>query len=477
MIRTFIRKHGKRKLVCLVFDLVSCATGAFCSFKLSGVSGSVLVVVQWCAIFSLATFLTILSFRYHNLYKKRVVFSNLNQLILLSRSAVFTFLSILVLQFFLRPQDTQSHYGMLVGSYLLISYCLILFNRFFVVRYVLKALYRSSFDMKNVIAVGAGHVGSGVAKQLRRNASLGYNLVGFVDDKKELFDQKIENVRVLGTTDELPHLVSALEVDEVFVTINHIDHQDLLNLIERCKNVRCPINVISDHFDILERKMDQWEFDELRFVRLLPGHRRIYQTVAKRMIDVIAAAAILIPASPFLALVGILIKLSSRGPIIYAPIAIGKDGRPFKFYKLRSMDHNSPDDSHRQLVEAFISGKKKDGRKLDNDPRIMPIGKFLRKHSIDEFAQLLNVLKGDMSLVGPRPSAPYEYDKMEAWHKRRYSVLPGMTGLWQVSGRSEVSFKEMVVMDLYYIENCSFWLDMVILLKTVKVVVFGRGGS
>ncbi|NTV46743.1 MAG: sugar transferase, partial [Chlorobiales bacterium] len=164
---------------------------------------------------------------------------------------------------------------------------------------------------------------------------------------------------------------------------------------------------------------------------------------------------------------------------------------PFDFYKFRSMYVNNDDKIHREFVKSFIKEAKENGqdihstdnggqngevKKIVNDPRVTPIGRFLRKTSLDELPQLINVLKGEMSLVGPRPCMPYEWDEYDAWHQRRLSVTPGCTGLWQVSGRSLVGFNDMVILDLYYIDNMSPMLDLKLILKTIPVMFFAKGG-
>jgi undecaprenyl-phosphate galactose phosphotransferase len=202
----------------------------------------------------------------------------------------------------------------------------------------------------------------------------------------------------------------------------------------------------------------------------------MYRGHLKRGFDILATLFVLLLLSLPLSIVAFLIKVTSPGPVFYTPTSIGKGGKAFRFFKFRSMYHGVSHDTHKKLVEEFMSGRIA-GAKLRNDPRVTPIGRFIRKFSIDEFPQLFNVLRGEMSLVGPRPSTISESEMMEDWHKRRYDVVPGMTGLWQVSGRSEVSFNDMIVMDLYYIENCSFWLDLVILLRTFGAVVRAKGGA
>jgi len=202
----------------------------------------------------------------------------------------------------------------------------------------------------------------------------------------------------------------------------------------------------------------------------------------KRCIDIVISSIALILLSPLFAGIALGIKLSSPGPVFFQQIRIGKNGRSFDFYKFRSMHVDSDSEEHKKFVKDFI--KKSDGCaqdeikvfKIANDPRIFKFGTFLRKTSLDEFPQFFNVLKGDMSLVGPRPCLPYEWECYGDWHKNRLNVLPGCTGMWQALGRSSVSFEEMVVLDMYYISNMSMWLDIRIILLTFPVIFLGKGG-
>lgn len=205
----------------------------------------------------------------------------------------------------------------------------------------------------------------------------------------------------------------------------------------------------------------------------------------KRAFDVIAASLMLVVVSPVMLIIALVIKKSSPGPILFAQERLGRDGKPFRFYKFRSMEHNSDDAIHRQFVAMFIGGDE-DGCaetnagdqvfKMKGDPRITHIGSILRKTSLDELPQLFNILMGEMSLVGPRPPIAYEIENYQPWHMERLKAVPGLTGLWQVSGRSTVSFEEMVRLDIRYINNWSPWQDFVILLKTIPVVIQGTGG-
>jgi len=207
--------------------------------------------------------------------------------------------------------------------------------------------------------------------------------------------------------------------------------------------------------------------------------------VAKRLVDLVLASLALVVCLPLGLAIAALIKRSSPGPVFFVQERLGKDGRPFAFYKFRSMRHDSDDEIHRRFAAMFISGDSdgcreqnggRHGFKLERDPRITGIGHWLRRTSLDELPQILNILRGEMTIVGPRPPIAYEIENYQPWHLERMKVTPGLTGLWQVMGRSSVSFDEMVHLDLYYINHWSIWLDTRILLRTIPVVLRGTGG-
>jgi exopolysaccharide biosynthesis polyprenyl glycosylphosphotransferase len=205
----------------------------------------------------------------------------------------------------------------------------------------------------------------------------------------------------------------------------------------------------------------------------------------KRTFDIVASSAGLIALSPLLLTIAALVKMTSEGPALFKQARVGQFGKKFNFLKFRSMYLNNDPALHKEYVQKFIAGQaeqRKDPKKasgvykLTNDPRITPLGRFLRKTSLDELPQLINVLRGEMSLIGPRPPVPYEFESYDIWHRRRMiEVKPGITGLWQVNGRSRTSFDEMVRLDLRYAKNWSLWLDMKILLQTPAAVLSGDG--
>lgn len=205
----------------------------------------------------------------------------------------------------------------------------------------------------------------------------------------------------------------------------------------------------------------------------------------KRSIDVVSASLVTVLGFPFFLAVALLIKLTSRGPVFYSQLRIGEQGEVFTLYKFRTMRQGVDDAIHREFTRTFIEGRMSNSSldekapsvyKLTNDPRVTSIGNFLRKTSLDELPQFINILKGEMTIVGPRPPLQYELEYYEEWHKLRLEVKPGLTGLWQVSGRSSVPFNEMVKLDLYYIEHWTLLLDFKIMMRTIPVMLFGSGG-
>ena len=224
--------------------------------------------------------------------------------------------------------------------------------------------------------------------------------------------------------------------------------------------------------------------EQKHFLPVTQAHSDLY-LLSKRLMDVVVAAILLALLSPVMLIVWLCVRLDSPGPVLFRQTRVGKNGEHFTFYKFRSMRHNADPEIHKRYVEALIKSQapaegstpNQTMYKLVNDPRITRIGHFLRKTSLDELPQLFNVLRGDMSLVGPRPSIPYEVQAYQEWHRKRLAALPGITGWWQVNGRSLIPFDEMVQMDIDYISQQSILFDLQILFLTIPVVLFGRGAK
>jgi len=227
----------------------------------------------------------------------------------------------------------------------------------------------------------------------------------------------------------------------------------------------------------LEKQLEAAEVFSLRIGRLEQSQ---LQLGVKRAMDLFFSALVLVVGAPLFLFLALAVRCSSRGPVFFRQTRLGKNGIPFTFYKFRTMHHNNDESVHRSFAQSFINGKmesRQGGRvfKMISDPRVTRIGTFLRQSSLDELPQFWNILKGEMSLVGPRPPIHYELDHYQDWHKDRLKAKPGLTGLWQVSGRSRVPFDEMVMLDLHYITHWSLAMDLRIIFKTIPVLLKGDG--
>ena len=311
--------------------------------------------------------------------------------------------------------------------------------------------------------------------------SLGINIVGFLDDNINKGDFVINGLKVLGKIDELHKIVKRQRINEAIIAIDNITYERILEILDLCHKSKIHAKIHSELFSIVSDKIETEKYSDISIINVTPQLPNGILLFSKTVIDFLGASAGIIILSPLFILIAILIKLSSPGPVFYAQMRIGKNGKPFRFYKFRSMYVVNEDDALRKkaMIDFMKNNEKQDGAdsKIVNQSRITKIGSILRKTSLDELPQLINVLIGDMSLVGPRPCIPYEYENYDEWQKRRNIVAPGCTGVWQVYGRSQVSFKDSVVLDIYYINNMSPWLDMQLILKTIPVMVFGKGGK
>ena len=270
-------------------------------------------------------------------------------------------------------------------------------------------------------------------------------------------------------------------IDELIIAEDDLNYEELINLIELCQKTGKSIRVVSELYKTIPDSLFLEKYSKIPLVRMNGSiHTRIWKGT-KRIIDILLSSFILIIVSPFLILLSFVIKLTSRGSVIYKQQRIGKDGNVFILYKFRTMFVGSDQSKSIEAGMKDFIKKSSDGNerinKVVDEKKFTSIGSFLRSSSIDEIPQFYNVLKGDMSVVGPRPCLQYEYEHYENWQKRRNATLPGITGLWQVYGRSKVTHNEMIVMDLYYNQNATPWLDLLLILKTIVIMFNGKGGG
>jgi exopolysaccharide biosynthesis polyprenyl glycosylphosphotransferase len=332
------------------------------------------------------------------------------------------------------------------------------------------------------IIAGAGDVGRQALAEIEKYAWSDVRVVGFVDDDPALRGSAVDGVPVLGGTVDLPAIISGYGVQDAIVALPLHAHERMIDTCLLLQALKVRVYVIPDLFALSFPSAQLDGFGGIPVIDLgMPG---IYgqRRALKRIFDVAAVTIGLALISPVMLLVALAIKLDSHGPVFFRQQRVGEHGRTFTMLKFRSMRVDADPAAHKAHVERLIkenvdAGQAGGSLKMADDPRITRVGQLIRKTSVDELPQLLNVLRGEMSLVGPRPPVPYEVDLYQDWHKRRFEAIPGISGLWQVEGRNRVSFDEMVRLDIEYIENQSLWTDIKILLKTPLAVITGRGAG
>ncbi|MBC7234623.1 MAG: sugar transferase [Chloroflexi bacterium] len=356
----------------------------------------------------------------------------------------------------------------LFALFLLINWILLLGWRI-IARLVRRSVAARITRPRRVLVVGAGKVGQQVAEALKKDEWGGLEFVGFVDDD----DGKRESaLPVLGTLDDAERLVRECEIDEVVIALPSRAWQRMNQLVSALHAYPVHIHVIPDYFAITLWRASVEDFAGIPMIDVRAPALNEYQRLVKRIFDLCIGSVALLLSLPIMALIALAIKLDSPGPILYKPERVGENGRLFRMYKFRSMIVGADDmaaEMIRPREDGTISYKRRD------DPRVTRVGKFIRRTSLDELPQLFNVLKGEMSLVGPRPEMPWMVERYEAWQRKRFAAPQGMTGWWQINGRSDKEMYLHTDEDLYYLQNYSLSLDLLILLRTLLVVLKGRG--
>ena len=337
---------------------------------------------------------------------------------------------------------------------------------------VLNQLRKRGIGIKQVLVVGAGEVGRTVMRTIVARPEQGYRVAGFVDDDPAKGQSDMGRIRALGNLDNITEMICAYKIDVVIITLPWNYHRKILRIVRQCERHNIQSYIVPDLFQITISQVGIEHLGEVPMIGLREEVIGQGWRIVKRAFDIVVSLCAVVLGAPIWSLIALAIVLDSPGPVIFRQTRLGERERPFTFLKFRTMVQGA-DAQKETLLEE--NGADRRLPKFKDDPRVTRVGRWLRKHSMDEIPQFINVLRGDMSIVGPRPAIPSEVELYLPWHLHRLDVPAGITGMWQVSGRSDLSFDEAALLDIWYAENWSFLLDLEITFKTVGVMVLGRG--
>jgi len=384
------------------------------------------------------------------------------------KSAVLTFLALGTFIFFFKLTQMSRLFFALFAAF---SFGFILLEKtalFMSAHYV----RRQGLNMRRLLIVGTGKRAAEFVKKVDRHPEWGFEILGAIDDEPGRGLQKVGRLEVIGSLEDIPRFFHKDAVDEVIFVVPRSRLNSLQDAIHLCETEGVVVTITVDLFDTLLAKSSVTELDGMPLLHFKTTQAKEWELLVKRLFDFAASGLGILVLSPFFLIIGSLIKATSKGPVFFKQDRLGLSGRKFTLYKFRTMrigDHgdlSDVTDLNSMTTPEFRNKKSK---------WITPVGRFLRKFSLDELPQLFNVFVGHMSIVGPRPTVPDEVEKYKTWQRRRFSMKPGITCLWQVNGRNNIVFEDWMKLDLEYLDNWSLWQDAKILLKTIPVVLFGIG--
>ncbi|MBN2199570.1 MAG: undecaprenyl-phosphate galactose phosphotransferase WbaP [Candidatus Aminicenantes bacterium] len=426
--------------------------------------------VQLGSGFAAGAVILVLIFASLKLYSRR--FSFWEETRLLVEGVTLAFLVIMTMIFLARSHTRFSRTVIVVGWVL--SIVVFPLERLL----IKKLLARSGLWRKNILILGTGQTAQKVAREIRRDKSLGLTIVGFLSERRNQVGRSLaDGIPVVGVIGDLRRLITALDARDVVVSLSRGKQNRVLGIAKSCEHLVENIKIVPETGSDYTSGVRVEELRDIITLSLPRNLSKPWNKVIKNTFDLSLGFVFLLLASPFLVLIAAAVKIDSPGPAFFTQKRLGRRGKEFRMIKFRSMHRDAP-----QRLAAHFRNRPEARREWNKyqklkgeDPRVTRVGRFLRSSSLDELPQILNVLFGDMSLVGPRPYLPREKSRLGPVREFIRRVRPGLTGLWQVRGRNRLSFRDRLALDEYYIRNWSLWLDIVILLQTVKVVIRREG--
>lgn len=408
-------------------------------------------------------------FRLFGLYHLKHLFSGMREYSGIFNACTFGMMLIILITFF-DPSLTIAR-GWVLLSWVLVTFSVI-FGRFLLRRLVQRLRVKGRF-LTTVLVVGANEEGQAIAEQLQADGKAGIWIAGFVDDELAQGSQLLPGVSVLGSTDSVATLVRHHGIQEIIVATTALSREKLLDLFQSFGSMDdITIRMSSGLYEILTTGVEVQEVGNVPLLSINKVRLTGVDLFLKRMLDLVVSSTVLLVFWPLMLIIAAAVKLDSGGPVFYRRRVIGVSGKPFDALKFRTMYTDAEErlnrdpELRRQFEENF---------KLKDDPRVTRMGRLLRRTSLDELPQLFNVLLGQMSLVGPRMITSEERARYGKWRMNLSTVKPGITGLWQVSGRSDVGYTQRVMLDMQYIRNFSIWMDLHLLWRTIPAVLKGHG--
>lgn len=436
---------GKLRILAIVVDVILVNLALILAISSTG---------DWRGYLELAPYLSVIAcglFLFFRLYEDRP-FSGINLFFRTGKAVIASWLLLIVIVFLKQTYFYPSIFLISIGLGLIFIFCWRVYFE------TIKQRYRRN---SRVLIVGAGRAGKRLARQIQRHPEKGYTVVGFIDDDPKKKGEIICGVEVLGGEEILNHPTQQKEVDEIIIAIPSASKERILDFILKSEEMGIQYAIVPSLYEIITSSGVAEEIGDFPVLDLFGESISPDQKLVKRTLDIVFSVTALIILTIPMLIIALIVKLSSKGPVLFKQKRIGRGGKPFVIYKFRSMVENASE------IGPPLTEK--------NDSRITSVGRILRKTSLDELPQVFNVLKGDMSLVGPRPEIPSIVKKYSRWQRRVLKVQPGITGLSQINGRGNRDIPEKLRLDMYYIKHQSLGLDLRVMLGTMWVVITQEG--
>ncbi len=426
------------------------------------------IMLSYCTIF-----FVVLQFKgFYRSNRSRTLLDELG--ILLSTALISV--SVVIVYVFISQPLTRSR---LMFVYLVPLSVILLTLARAITRWGRTTLWARGIGVRNLLVVGATDAASRLMQTIVSSPRLGYHLIGYVDDESRFSEWIIpvkyrngEQVPQLGPNKVLPELIDRYNINEIIIALPAQLHETINEIVGKAREQEIDYTFVPDLFELRLDALTLQEIDGVPLIGFKDNSLTGWNYIVKRLVDIVLSLLVLLICALPMLIIALAVKFSSPGSIWVRQTRIGKEGKPFTFYKFRSM-YQDADARLAELTKYNETGGAT--FKMKNDPRVTGVGRFIRRTSLDELPQFFNILLGHMSFVGPRPGLPREVEKYQSWHFRRLEVTPGLSGLWQVSGRSNLSFDDMVKLDIYYAEHWSLWLDLKIIVRTLPAVIRGDG--